>query len=69
MDLKYTAGPRALAVDGLGRVERGQSVPVDDPDLARRLIAQGWVEVPAAPPVTKTTERTAAPKKEKDLDE
>lgn len=66
MDLMYSAGPRALTVDALGRsVERGETVTDVPEPLAKQLLAQGWEQVT---PVAKAT-RPSAPKKESKVNE
>ncbi len=41
MKVRYTEGPAAVVVDGVGEVERGKSVDVTG-DLAKQLLEQGW---------------------------
>lgn len=57
MDVKYTDGAAAVLLDGVGRVERGQTVKVS-PETGKQLIAQGWKSV------EKTKRPDAGPKKE-----
>lgn len=44
MKVKFGEGPAVLAVEGVGRVERGKSVEVDK-ELGEQLLAQGWKRV------------------------
>jgi Mg-chelatase subunit ChlI len=44
MKVKYTDGPAAVNVAGVGRVERNHSVDVDK-EQGERLLEQGWKKV------------------------
>lgn len=58
MDVKYTSGPAARIVNGVGRVERGQTVKVPD-EQGRKMIRGIWEQVRSVPkPPTKTTTTT-----------
>jgi hypothetical protein len=46
MKLKYTEGPAAMTVSGIGAVERGETIDVSG-DQAKRLVEQGWEKVGA----------------------
>ena len=61
MKVKYDEGSAALAVPGVGRVERGETVEVEDA-LGNQLVNQGWQEVKPAPSSPATT--ATKPKKE-----
>lgn len=60
MKVKFTEGPAAVLIDGVGRVERGHTAEVSK-ETGERLLEQGWTRVGAASP-----KRKASPKKTAD---
>lgn len=60
MKVRFTEGSAALSVPGVGRVERGETIEVEDAQ-GKQLVNQGWqnVSAPSSPATTATK-----PKKE-----
>lgn len=61
MKVKFEEGSAALTVPGVGRVERGDAVEVEDAQ-GKQLVNQGWQAVGPAPSSPSTT--ATKPKKE-----
>lgn len=54
MKVRYTEGPAVLAVDEVGRVERGKAVEVSK-EVGEKLVSQGWTKVGGSSKSKKTT--------------